>query len=111
MSDAAFGSLNVGARVVVCGQISQYNNRTLARGPRVLWRLLTQRARAEGFMVYQFTDRFPEGLRQMAQWIREGRITYRETITEGIENAPKAFIGLFTGQNIGKQIVRVVARS
>ncbi len=62
-------------------------------------------------MVYQFADRFPEGLRQMAQWIREGRITYRETITDGIENAPKAFIGLFTGQNIGKQLVRVARPS
>jgi len=111
VSDAAFGSLAVGARVVVCGQISQYNNRTLARGPRMLWRLVAQRARAEGFMVYQFADRFPEGLRQMSQWIREGRITYRETITDGIENAPKAFIGLFTGQNIGKQLVRVARPS
>ena len=108
VSDAVFGSINVGARIVVCGQISQYNNRTMARGPRVLFRLVTQRARAEGFMVYQFADRFPEGVRQMAQWIREGRITYRETITDGIENAPKAFIGLFTGQNIGKQLVRLV---
>ena len=62
-------------------------------------------------MVYQFADRFPEGRRQMAQWIREGRITYRETITDGIENGPKAFIGLFTGQNIGKQLVRVARPS
>jgi hypothetical protein len=111
VSDAAFGRINVGARIVVCGQISQYNNRTMSRGPRLLWRLVAQRARAEGFMVYQFTDRFPEGRRQMAQWLQEGRVTYRETITDGIENAPKAFIGLFTGQNIGKQLVRVVASS
>jgi NADPH-dependent curcumin reductase CurA len=107
VSDAAFGSINVGARIVLCGQISQYNNRTMARGPRVLFRLVTQRARAEGFMVHQFAERFPEGLRQMAQLIKEGKIAYRETITDGIENAPKAFIGLFTGQNIGKQLVRV----
>lgn len=110
VSDAAFGSINVGARIVVCGQISQYNNRTMARGPRVLWRLVAKQARAEGFMVYQFADRFEEGRRQIAQWIQEGRITYRETITDGIENAPKAFIGLFTGQNIGKQLVRVLSR-
>jgi NADPH-dependent curcumin reductase CurA len=111
VSDAVFGRINEGARIVLCGQISQYNNRTMARGPRVLFRLVAQRARAEGFMVYQFTDRFPEGIRQMAEWIKEGRITYRETITAGIENAPKAFIGLFTGQNIGKQLVRVVSKS
>jgi hypothetical protein len=107
VSDAAFECINVGARIVVCGQISQYNNRTMARGPRLLWRLVVQQARAEGFMVHQFADRFPEGLRQMAAWIREGKISYRETITDGIQNAPKAFIGLFTGQNIGKQLVRV----
>ncbi len=110
MSDAVFGRINVGARIVLCGQISQYNNRTMARGPRVLYRLVAQQARAEGFMVHQFADRFPEGVRQMAQWLKEGRITCRETITAGIENAPKAFIGLFTGQNIGKQLVRVVSK-
>ena len=68
---------------------------------------IVKRARAEGFMVYQFAERFPEAHRQLAQWLTEGRITCRETIAEGIENAPKAFIGLFTGQNIGKQLVRV----
>jgi NADPH-dependent curcumin reductase CurA len=107
LTDAAFGCINAGARIVVCGQISQYNNRTMARGPRLLFRLVSQRARAEGFMVYQFADRFQEGRRQMAQWIREGRITYRETVIAGIENAPKALIGLFAGENIGKQLVRV----
>jgi hypothetical protein len=110
VSDAAFGSLNVGARIVVCGQISQYNNRTMARGPRLLLQLVAKRARAEGFQFFQFADRFEEGRRQIAQWIQEGRITYRETITDGIENAPKAFIGLFTGRNIGKQLVRVLSR-
>ena len=58
-------------------------------------------------MVRQFAGRFPEAQRQLAQWLKAGRITCRETITEGIENAPGAFIGLFTGQNIGKQVVRV----
>jgi len=57
--------------------------------------------------VFQFQDRFQEGRAQIVRWLKEGRITYRETIVEGLENAPRAFIGLFHGQNIGKQLVRV----
>jgi hypothetical protein len=57
--------------------------------------------------VFQFASRFPEGQQQVAQWIKEGRVKYQETIVEGLENAPRAFIGLFHGENIGKQLVRV----
>lgn len=57
--------------------------------------------------MFQFASRFPEGQQQVAQWIKEGRVKYQETIVEGLENAPRAFIGLFHGENIGKQLVRV----
>lgn len=74
---------------------------------RCLFQLIVKQARAEGFLVWQFGDRFEQGLRQMAQWINEGKLKYRETIIAGIENAPRAFLALFTGQNIGKQLVKI----
>jgi hypothetical protein len=107
LTDAVFPRLNPGARVVVCGQIDQYNAQEPPKGPRLLWHLIVKQARAEGFLVFQFQDRYPEGMKQMAQWIRDGRIVYRETIAEGLEKAPDAFIGLFHGENIGKQLVHV----
>jgi NADPH:quinone reductase len=61
----------------------------------------------EGFLVFEFTDRFGEARPRIAQWIKTGRVKYRETVVEGLENAPRAFIGLFHGENLGKQLVRV----
>lgn len=107
ITDAAWQCLNTGARIVVCGQISQYNSTSQEQGPRKLWHLIVKQARAEGFLVNQFEESFPSARHQMARWLDEGVLTHRETVTDGLENAPKAFIDLFTGQNIGKQIVRV----
>lgn len=107
ITDAAFRQLNDGARVVVCGQIAQYNELEAPQGPRLLWYLTVKQARAEGFLVFRFRDRYAEGRAQMAEWIRGGRIKYRETIVDGLENTPSAFIGLFSGDNIGKMLVRV----
>ena len=107
VSDAVLQVLNARARIVVCGQISQYNLTKPETGPRLLPYLLRRQARAEGFMVFQFSSRFPEGLRQLAQWIKEGKLKYKEHIIVGLENAPKAFIGMLKGENIGKQLVWV----
>ncbi len=107
LTDAVFTQINVGARIVVCGQIDQYNATRPPRGPRVLWHLIVKQARAEGFLVFRFASRFPDGQQQVAQWINEGNVKYRETIVDGLERAPEAFIGLFHGENIGKQLVRV----
>lgn len=107
LTDAVFQQINLRARLVICGQIEQYNATRPPRGPRVLWHLIVKRARAEGFLVFDYASRFPEGQRQMARWIAEGKLKYRETITDGLENAPRAFIGLFQGENLGKQLVRV----
>jgi NADPH-dependent curcumin reductase CurA len=109
LTDAVFAHINMKARIVVCGQIDQYNATRPPRGPRLLWQLIVKRARAEGFLVFDFAARFPEGQQQMAQWINEGRMKYQESIVDGLENAPQAFIGLFHGENIGKQLVRVAA--
>jgi len=109
ISDAAFTQINVGARIVVCGQIDQYNATRPPRGPRLLWRLIVKQARAEGFLVFQFAGRFREGQQQVAQWIEEGRVKYQETIVDGLASAPTTLIGLFRGENLGKQLVRVSA--
>jgi NADPH-dependent curcumin reductase CurA len=107
LSDAVFTQINPHARIVVCGQIDLYNATRPPRGPRILWHLIVKRARAEGFLVFDFAARFAEGRARVAQWIREGKIKYRETIVEGLENAPRAFLGLFQGENVGKALVRV----
>jgi len=109
LTDAVFKRINVRARVCICGQISQYNLARPEPGPRFLGKLIEKRARVEGFLVFQFADRYPEGLRQMAEWFRAGKIKIREEIAEGIENAPRAFIGMLQGQNTGKQLVKVAA--
>jgi len=107
ITDAVIRLINVRARLVICGQISQYNLEKPEMGPRWLWALIVKQARAEGFLVFQFRDRFDGALRRMAQWVKDGKIQYRENIVEGIENAPRAFIGMLKGENIGKQLVKI----
>lgn len=107
ITDAAISRLNVGARVAVCGQISQYDSGKPELGPRWLGQLIIKQARVEGFMVRQFASRFDEGYRQLAAWLHDGKIRYREDVATGLENAPRAFIGMLQGRNIGKQLVKV----
>src|SRR5215469_1708280 len=106
-TDAVFGVINRHARISICGQISQYNLEKPEMGPRLLWVLLVKQARAEGFLVPQFMDRWPDGIKQMAAWLREGKMRYHEDIEQGIENAPRAFIGMLKGENLGKQLVKI----
>jgi NADPH:quinone reductase len=108
ITDAVFMQLNTFARMSICGQISQYNNAKPEMGPRLLGMLIVARAKAQGFLITDYMPRFGEGLAEMSGWVREGKIKYREDIVEGFENLPKAFIGLFHGENIGKRIVKVV---
>jgi NADPH-dependent curcumin reductase CurA len=107
ITDAAMRLLNTRARVAVCGQIAQYNQERPDVGPRWFGQLIARQAKVEGFLVSQFADRYEEGLRQLGAWLREKRLKYREEIAEGIENAPRAFIGMLEGRNIGKQLVRL----
>jgi leukotriene B4 12-hydroxydehydrogenase/15-oxo-prostaglandin 13-reductase len=108
ITDAAFRLINTRARIPICGQISQYNLEKPEMGPRlILTSLLTKQARAEGFLVFQFIDRYPQGITQMAQWLKEGKIKYKEDIDEGIENTPRAFMAMLKGRNIGKQLVKL----
>ncbi len=107
ITDAVFPLLNVHARVSICGQISQYNLKKPEMGPRLFWHLIVKQAKVQGFLVFNYQDRYDEGLRQMAAWIKEGKLHYRETVAEGIENAPRAFISMLSGANTGKQLVKL----
>ncbi|MEM7233657.1 MAG: zinc-binding dehydrogenase, partial [Planctomycetota bacterium] len=107
ITDAVFPSFNVGARVAICGQISQYNNSSVELGPRLLGHFIVKRIRMQGFLVFDFKRQFPGAFRELSAWVAEGKLTFRENFVDGIENAPDAFLGLFRGDNIGKQLVRV----
>jgi NADPH-dependent curcumin reductase CurA len=107
VSDAALGLINLRARLVICGQIAQYNAKNPPRGPRPFATLLVRRARAEGFIIFDFKDRFAEAQRRLSTWVEEGQLRVRETVVEGFANVPKAFLGLFSGQNTGKMVVKL----
>ncbi len=107
ITDAVVWQINDRARISICGQIALYNSTELQMGPRWLAQILIKQARIEGFLVFRWADRYPEVLRQMARWIKEGKLKYREQFTDGLESAPKAFIGMLQGENIGKQLVRI----
>jgi NADPH-dependent curcumin reductase CurA len=109
--DAVFPQLNAFARIPVCGLIAQYSATEVPpmkyQTAQVFRAILTKRLTVRGFIVTDFAARHADFLRDVAQWIREGRIKYREDIAEGLENAPTAFMGLLKGKNFGKQLVRV----
>ncbi|GAT80439.1 NADP-dependent oxidoreductase [Streptomyces sp. F-3] len=105
--EAAIGSLRQGGRIAVCGMISVYNNTEPAPGPRNLIRLIQTRGRIEGFIVGDHRDLQPQFVREVGPWVREGRLKYRETVVEGIENTLEAFLGLLRGDNIGKMVVKL----
>lgn len=107
ISDAVLPLLNHGARIVLCGQISLYNLDKPDVGPRPQPYLLVNRALMKGFIVTDYAARFSEGVIQLVQWLAAGKLKYAESVVEGFENTPQAFIGLFTGENLGKQIVKV----
>ena len=105
--EAAIGALRTRGRVVACGSISRYNDAEPTPGPRNMFMIVTKRLRIEGYIISDHYDRFGEFAREATEWVRDGRLRYRETIVEGIENAPKAFLGLLRGENIGKMLVQV----
>lgn len=107
ISDAAFSLLNTHARVPICGQIALYNLEQPDLGPRLLQLILTRQVKVEGFLVFQFADRYAEALPKLTEWVRSGQIKYKESIVDGIENAPQAFLSMLQGGNTGKQLVRI----
>lgn len=107
VSDAVLPLITNGARIVICGQISMYNSAKMDNGLRPQPFMLVNSAMMKGFIITQYADRFVEGVTQLAQWFMTGKLKHAETIVEGFDNTPQAFIGLFSGENLGKQIVKV----
>jgi len=105
--EAAIGRMRKNGRVVMCGSISRYNDAEPAPGPSNLFMVVTKRLRLQGYIISDHFDRFSSFYEQAQEWVRDGRLRYRETVIEGIENAPGAFLGLLRGENIGKMLVKV----
>jgi NADPH-dependent curcumin reductase CurA len=107
ISETVFRRLAVGARIAVCGQISQYNLVEPELAPRNLGFLIVFRARMQGFLVSDYAHRFEEGVTRLGGLLAAGRLTYREDVTEGLEHAPAAFMGMLRGENRGKALVKL----
>jgi NADPH-dependent curcumin reductase len=107
ISDAVMARLNVGARVVICGTASVASWNPAPNGPRVERHLLVKRARMQGFVIFDHADHYPAARRDLAQWLREGKLNYLEDVLDGIEHAPDAIAGLYRGENLGKRLIRL----
>jgi NADPH-dependent curcumin reductase CurA len=105
--DAVLEQIRLRARIVLCGAISAYNAETPPPGPRNYVNLIPRRGRMEGFIVIDYLARASEAVRELAGWVREGRIAYQEDIQQGFENAPQTFLRLFKGENVGKQLLEL----
>ncbi len=105
--EAAIHALRRYGRIAACGSISRYNDTEAKPGPRNMHMIVTKRLRMQGFIIFDHNDRYPDFVRDAAGWIADGSLKHRETIVEGIDNAPKAFIGLLEGENTGKMLVRL----
>ena len=106
ISDAVIANINFNARIALCGQIALYNSTETPVGPRLQPMLLTRSVLMQGFIVSNFQNEFPEGFKHLAEWVKDGKIKFTETIENGFDQLPKALLGLFKGENRGKMIVK-----
>ena len=107
--DLVLARINRKARIVICGAISQYNNTTPVQGPKNYLSLLVNRARMEGIVVFDYTDRFPLAVAEMSGYLRDGRMKSREDVVTGLQTFPETLLKLFSGQNFGKLVLQVAA--
>lgn len=107
ISDAVISAINFHARIALCGQISLYNSKETPMGPRVQPMLLTRSVLMQGFIVSNYQNRFPEGMKQLSNWVQEVKLSFTQTIVDGFDQLPTALLGLFEGANTGKMIVKV----
>lgn len=107
ITDAAFSLMNFHSRVVLCGQIAHYNATEVELGPRFLSTFLRRSVLLKGFIVSEYQERFEVANEHLSKWLQEEKIKYKENIVVGLENAPDAFRGLFRGDNLGKQLVKL----
>ena len=107
ISDAVLLNINKYARMVICGAISVYNDKELPKGLSVQPFLVKNSALMQGFIISNFAEKFPDAMKQLSVWLTEDKLTYSETIVDGFDNIPQAFIDLFDGKNTGKMIVKI----
>ncbi|HEX9463402.1 MAG TPA: NADP-dependent oxidoreductase [Alphaproteobacteria bacterium] len=107
ISDAVMRRLATGARVVICGTASVASWDPPPTGPRVERHVLVKRARIQGFLMFDYQHRYEEAVTRLADWIRAGRLRYREDILDGLERCPDAIAGLYRGENLGKRLIRL----
>ncbi len=106
--DAALSRLRMNARVVICGAISQYNNREDVRGPKNYLSLLVNRASMKGMIVFDYAADYKKAAKEMGQWLMEGKLKSKEDVYDGIEQFPETFARLFTGEKMGKLVLKVL---
>jgi NADPH-dependent curcumin reductase CurA len=106
--DIALTRLRRHARVVICGAISQYNNKTAVKGPSNYLSLLVNRATMQGMVVFDYASRYAEAAQAMGKWMAEGKLKAREDVYEGIENFPETYNRLFSGEKLGKLVLKVI---
>lgn len=107
ISDAVLANINKFARVPLCGAISSYNDTEVETGPRIQSILVKNSVLMQGFIVSNYLPKFKEGIVQLSTWLQEDKLTYSETIVDGFDQIPQAFIDLFDGKNNGKMIVKI----
>ena len=107
ISDAVLFNINKFSRTVNCGAISVYNNTELPKSISVQPFLIKKSSSMQGFVIFDYVDKHPEGIKQLAEWLGQGKLEYTETIVEGFENIPQAFLDLFDGKNKGKMVVKL----
>ena len=105
--DAVLTRINRKARIIICGAISQYNNTTPVQGPANYLSLLVNRARMEGIVVFDYTERFPLAVAELAGYLKEGRMKSREDVVVGLDTFPETLLKLFNGENFGKLVLQV----
>ncbi|WP_207060786.1 NADP-dependent oxidoreductase [Motiliproteus sp. SC1-56] len=105
--EAVLNLMNENGRIAVCGMIDQYNATAPAPGPANLSQIIIKKLKLQGFIVTDHWDGYPAFVQQMGQWIQQQKVTWKETVFNGIEQAPEAFIGLFEGKNTGKMLVKL----
>jgi len=107
--DHVLARINRKARIIICGAISQYNNTTAVQGPKNYLSLLVNRARMEGIVVFDYADRYPVAVAEMAGYLKDGRMKSKEDVVEGLTHFPATLLKLFNGQNFGKLVLQVAA--
>jgi NADPH-dependent curcumin reductase CurA len=105
--NTALSKINQNARIVICGAISGYNEEVPPPGPSNYTALIIQRAKMEGFIVLDYVNQFNDAVKELSSWVKDGKIVYQEDIAEGLENAPETLLRLYSGENTGKQLLKV----